>query len=157
MFFAVLLLPLYVAWHVQRQSKAKWLLSVQQQQQQVASSAAAAAAVAGTTAAPDTAVKQMGSSNIPVCSSSTQQQQQLGPDQQQQQQQQQRVTPCVVPAVPSAAVGGTSSRTLALVWQLGFMLVVSVALSEGIVLAISLNPDLRGLLWEKAVYYEYPA
>jgi hypothetical protein len=110
MFFVVLLLPLYVAWHVQRNSKAKWLQSMQQQQQQQRSGA-------------------------------NQQQQQSG---------------CAVPPAVSAGACGILAQTRAArVRQLGLLLLVSVALSEGIVLALCLNPELQSLLWKQVVYYEY--
>jgi cytochrome b561 len=112
MFFVVLLLPLYVAWHVQRNSKAKWLQSMLQQQQQ--------------------------------------QQQRSDANQQQQQ------SGCAVPPAASAGACGTLSPTHAAhVRHLGLLLLLSVALSEGIVLALCLNPNLQSLLWKQVVYYEY--
>jgi hypothetical protein len=105
MFFAVLLLPLYVAWHVQRHSKAQWLLSMQQQQ------------------------------------SYPGQQQQSGF--------------AVPPTVSDGAGGALPPTRAAHVRQLGLLLLVSVALSEGIVLALCLNSDLQSLLRKQVAYYEY--
>jgi hypothetical protein len=138
MLFVVLLLPMYIAWHMERHAKVKWIASMQkrQQQQQQHVRPTRDTAEAASAEAPDNAAR--GSSNNSTESRP-----------------QNMVLEGEQSAAAAAAPSGVLPPTPVLLRHLGLMLAVSVVIGEALVLILCIAPDLKSFIWEQIVYYEY--
>jgi hypothetical protein len=135
MVFVVLLLPLYMAWHMERHAKAKWVASKQQQQQPggLSTDTVAAAGDAGTPGD----VAEGSSYN------SDQQQQLLQPG-------------CAdLQSFPEPVSNGVLPPMPGLLRHLRLMLAVSVASGQAVVPTLCIAPNLQAYLRQQVVYYEY--
>jgi hypothetical protein len=162
MVFVVLLLPLYVAWHMERHFKRMWVASVlllqwrQQHEHPEPNAAPAAAAAAGlpicsgvSLSSSDTGLATSSSSSTVLAAANTSSTRTRSSDWQ----------------LGDARAGvfegaglykgcGVLPPVLALMWQLGLLLAASVAVGHAFVLVLWLAPSLRGLFWQQVVYHQ---